>query len=245
MRIPIGEIRLAFALLISHEGNRVIIRAEGSAGQRQTKDRFAEGFAQRFAPILTVTGMVQLIEDDESFATAAGAPEHFRRQTDLLIGHNRAVIVTRLAGLLIRERRIELNADLPRRGSPLRSKMIRRADHQDTTRGPIGEILMCDPEREACFPGRRRRGDEIVLARLRQHIGDRPRLPVPQHGFPWCERHRHLNTDPLRRRDSLELSLTPAPSPWIATKCQTPPVPFRNGSPVRGTTETVCLELIW
>ena len=65
--------------------------------------------------------MVQLIENEQRRPAPAGTLKHGRRETDLLIGHDRAMVVARFDGLVVRQRRIQLNPHQPGSGRPLRT----------------------------------------------------------------------------------------------------------------------------
>ena len=108
------------------------------------------------------------------------------------------MIVPCFERLVVRQGRIELNADLSGGGGPLRPQVVRRADHHDTTGGTGGQIMMGNPKRKAGFPRRRCGSHEIVLARVRQHIGHGPSLPITKYCVPGGEGHRHLNTGLVR-----------------------------------------------
>ena len=89
--------------------------------------------------------MVQLVEDKQRGAASAGPPKHIRRETDLLIGHDCAMVVVGFDGLLVCQRRIQVNPNQPCGSRPLRTQMVGRTDDQHTAGYPIGQVLMGDP----------------------------------------------------------------------------------------------------
>jgi hypothetical protein len=63
--------------------------------------------------------MVQLIKNEQRGPAPAGMLKRARYETDLLIGYDGAVVVTRFDGLLVRQRRIKLNPHKTRSSRPL------------------------------------------------------------------------------------------------------------------------------
>ena len=134
--------------------------------------------------------MVQFVEDEQRGSAPAGAPKDVRRETDLLIGHDGAMEIAGFDGLLVRQRRIQLNAHQTGSGRPLCAQMIRRADHEDTDGHSIGQVLMGNFQRKASFPCRRRRHGKKIWQRMGEDAGHGARLPLAQLGRPGRQGHR-------------------------------------------------------
>ena len=110
--------------------------------------------------------MVQLVEDKQRGAVPASPPKYIRCKTDLLIGHDCAMVVVGFNGLLVCQRRIQVNPNHPCGSRPLRAQMVGRTDDQHTASHSISEVLMGNPESEASFPRRWCRCREKIRPRM-------------------------------------------------------------------------------
>jgi hypothetical protein len=133
---------------------------------------------QGHTPIFSIAGMMQLIENEQGAPIPAGALEERRRQADLLIRHHRAVVIAGFPKLLVCQRRIQLDAYLSGRRSPLAAQVVCRTHDQQAVRRSIGQVLVGDPQCESGFSRRRGGRGQKIRTLVLEDRGDGPRLPI-------------------------------------------------------------------
>ncbi len=166
------------ALLVRDEGDRVRVGPEGRSGQGQAPGRRVEGLQAGLAPGLRVTGVVDLVEDDEGLALLAAVAVQHRPNADTGVGDRDPVVVLaeRSGGVL----GVEPDAYPGRRLRPLLLQVLGRRDdghllHDVVVQQPGGE-----GEREGGLAGAGR-GDREEVPRLVLDVAvERPLLPGTQ-----------------------------------------------------------------
>ena len=136
-RVAPGPQQPVAATLVVDERDRVVVGTEGRAGEHQTAYRRLERGFDAVAPRPRVTGMVDLVEDDERLAGHRAAPVDRRGHADLGVGHDGAVEVMRRVHVGVAERGVELDADQPGRLRPLRLEVLGRRDDRDRVDGAV------------------------------------------------------------------------------------------------------------
>jgi len=75
------------------ERDRAVVAAKGRARQGKSARGVAECLADRLAPRLGVTAVMDLVEDDQGLALFGAHPVQCRMRGDLRVGHHHAVIL--------------------------------------------------------------------------------------------------------------------------------------------------------
>ena len=159
------------ALLVRDEGDGVGVRAERRTGEGEPAGRRLERLQARLAPRLAVTGVVDLVEDDERLALLAAVAVQHRPHAHTRVRDGDAVV------LLAERPRAVLRVQLdpyPRGGlGPLLLQVLGRRDHGHLLHDVVVQQPGREGERERRLAGARG-GDGEEVSRLL--------LEVPLHG---------------------------------------------------------------
>jgi len=122
--------------------------------------------------------MMNLIENHDRRPGRASHSIRGGIQTDLMIGHDAAVVVRAFVPLLVREMGIDAEADAMSGLGPLLFEMVGGAHHDEACRRVACQRVMGDSKRKPglAWPGRRYR--EKIPARSSRDGLKGPRLPV-------------------------------------------------------------------
>ncbi len=173
-----GAADAVVALLVRDEGDRVGVRAERGAGEGEPAGGRLERLQARLAPGLRVTGVVDLVEDDEGLALLDPVAVEHRPDAHTGVGDGDAlVLLAERPGAVLR---VQLDA-YPGGGlGPLLLQVLGRGDHRDLLHDVVVQHPGGQGEREGGLPGARRGDREEVARLLLDVLVHRGLLPGPQ-----------------------------------------------------------------
>lgn len=181
--VPVGVVggrppNPVVALFIGDEGDGIGVGAERRTGEREATGRGLEGLETGLAPGLGVTGVVDLVEDDEGLALFAPVAVQHRADADARVRHGDAVVV-----LAERARAVlGVQPDPYPRGRlrPLLLQMLGRRDHGHLLHDMVVQQPGGEGEREGRLAGAGCGDGEEVARLLLEVLLHRPLLPGPQ-----------------------------------------------------------------
>ena len=165
---------------VGDEGDGAVVAAKRRARQGKSAGGVAERFADRVAPGLGVTAVVDLVEDHQGVALLGAHPVQRRARRDLGVGDHHAVVLRRGRGAGVGEPRVQRQAVAPGGLRPLHLEMLGGHHHGDVIDDAMREQFGGDPQREGGLPGSRGGHGQEIARLTGQVLHQRAALPASQ-----------------------------------------------------------------
>ncbi|CCI54392.1 hypothetical protein BN13_70016 [Nostocoides jenkinsii Ben 74] len=190
--IPIGVVRRRAArpvrqLPVAHERDRIVVRTERGAGQCEPPAGGGEALGDRFAPGTGVTGVMDLVEDDQGVGVLGDRAIVEMSRRDPGIGDGGADILLGAAAPRPTEAGVDGDARPVRRIGPLNLQVLGRRDDRDLVDDARVEQFPSDAQREGGLSGAGRGDGEEVPWAFPEVLLERRGLPRAEagRGSPW------------------------------------------------------------
>ena len=154
--VTVGVVRLGAADtvivdLVGDERNRGGIRTERGTGQRHAAGRVVEGLAQAVTPGEGVSGVVNLVKNNEGFRRLSVARVQLRLIRHLRVGQRHALVVAADGHVRVLKVRVNRNTDLRGGVRPLLFQVVGRRHNDELAHRAAVEEFLGEGEREGGF----------------------------------------------------------------------------------------------